>query len=183
MISGWTKMFGISLCLGAQIFQASMIVYEEKIMSKYTVPPLLVVGMEGTFGILFGVGLLAFLNAFHIENTAGAIYQIRNSTPLMCAVIGSIFSIAFFNFSGVTVTQKASAVSRSTIDVSRTILIWAVELRVGWNSFNMLELAGFFVLALGTMIYNRLLTFNFLDTLDSLEEGAALIKDKKSPKA
>merc|ERR1719235_736847 len=55
MISGWTKMFGISLCLGAQIFQASMLVYEEKIMSKYTVPPLFVVGMEGTFGIIFGV--------------------------------------------------------------------------------------------------------------------------------
>merc|ERR1719235_1694305 len=69
-VSGWTKMFGISLCLGAQVFQASMLVYEEKIMSKYTVPPLLVVGMEGTFGILFGMGLLAFLNTMHIENTA-----------------------------------------------------------------------------------------------------------------
>merc|ERR1719395_135076 len=113
---------------------------------------------------MFGVGLLAFLNAFHIENTAGAIYQISHSTPLMTAVIGSIFSIAFFNFSGVTVTQKASAVARSTIDVSRTILIWAVELAMGWNSFNMLQLAGFFVLALGTMIYNRLIVFSFLDT-------------------
>merc|ERR1719450_158592 len=26
----WTKIFGISLCLGAQVFQASMLVYEEK---------------------------------------------------------------------------------------------------------------------------------------------------------
>jgi len=59
-ISAWTKIFGISLCLGAQVFQASMIVYEEKIMSKYTVPPLLVVGMEGTFGIIFGITLLSF---------------------------------------------------------------------------------------------------------------------------
>jgi len=178
-VSGWTKLFGIGLCLGAQVFQASMLVYEEKIMSKYTVPPLLVVGMEGTFGIIFGVTLLGFLNAMHIENTAGAIYQIQHSTPLMMAVIGSIFSIAFFNFSGVTVTQKASAVSRSTIDVSRTILIWAVELMMGWNSFNMLQLAGFFVLALGTMIYNRLITFSVLDPLES--ESAVLIK--KSPKA
>merc|ERR1719395_338705 len=112
---------------------------------------------------MFGVGLLAFLNAFHIENTAGAIYQIRNSTPLMCAVIGSIFSIAFFNFSGVTVTQKASAVARSTIDVSRTILIWAVELALGWNHFNSLQLAGFIMLAIGTMLYNRILVFDFLD--------------------
>lgn len=171
------KIFGISLCLLAQVFQASMIVYEEKIMNKYTVPPLLVVGMEGSFGILFGIILLSFLNVMHYENTQGALYQISHSTPLLCAVIGSIFSIAFFNFSGVTVTQKASAVSRSTIDVSRTILIWAVELTLGWNSFNMLQLAGFVVLALGTMIYNRLITFAILDT--DLGEAAAILKDKQ----
>jgi len=54
--SGFTrKLTGIALCLGAQVFQASMLVYEEKVMSKYTVPPLYVVGMEGAFGILFGV--------------------------------------------------------------------------------------------------------------------------------
>merc|ERR1719440_785947 len=34
--SAMTKIFGIGLCLGAQVFQASMLVYEEKIMSKYT---------------------------------------------------------------------------------------------------------------------------------------------------
>merc|ERR1719386_539150 len=120
--------------------------------------------MEGAFGILFGVVLLCGLNAFHLENTPGAVYQITHSKPLLTAVIGSIFSIAFFNFSGVTVTQKASCVARSTIDVSRTIIIWAVELSLGWNGFNALQLAGFVVLALGTMIYNRIIVFSFLDT-------------------
>jgi hypothetical protein len=174
-VSNWTKMVGICLCLGAQIFQASMIVYEEKIMSKYTVPPLFVVGMEGAFGILFGVVLLSGLNAMHIENTAGAVYQISHCKPLLVAVIGSIFSIAFFNFSGVTVTQKSSAVARSTIDVSRTIIIWAVELAMGWNSFNMLQFVGFVAVALGTMIYNRIVTFSVLDTPDA-GELTALIK-------
>jgi len=176
-VSGWTKMFGISLCLGAQVFQASMLVYEEKIMSKYTVPPLLVVGMEGSFGIMFGLCLLTFLNAMHIENTAGAVYQITHSNPLLMAVVGSIFSIAFFNFSGVTVTQKSSAVARSTIDVSRTILIWAVELSLGWNSFNMLQFAGFIVLAIGTMLYNRIITFSALDP----NEDEMRLLNKKSP--
>lgn len=178
-VTAYTKIFGISLCLGAQVFQASMLVYEERIMSRYTVPPLLVVGMEGSFGILFGIMLLGLLNAMHIESTQGAIYQISHSSPLLIAVIGSIFSIAFFNFSGVTVTKKASAVARSTIDVSRTILIWAVELFLGWNSFNYLQLAGFFVLALGTMIYNRLIVFNFLDE----PEGVSIPILKDSQKA
>merc|ERR1740121_2324160 len=132
-------------------------------MSRYPAPPLLVVGMEGAFGIMFGMILLCFLNFFHIESTSAAIYQMQHSVPLTAAVIGSIFSIAFFNYSGVTVTQQASAVARSTIDVSRTIIIWAVELLMGWNAFNKLELAGFVILALGTMIYNRIIVIERLE--------------------
>lgn len=172
--SYWGKIFGISLCVSAQVFQASMLVYEEKIMSKYTIPPLQVVGMEGTFGILFGVILLTFLNQFHVESTPVAWYQMTHSTPLFVACVASIFSIAFFNFSGVTVTQQASAVSRSTIDVSRTILIWGVELSLGWNSFNMLQFAGFVVLALGTLIYNRLLVIPALEPKAELQSLIAI---------
>merc|ERR1740138_2031502 len=157
------KLFGIGLCITAQVFQASMLVYEEKIMSQYSVPPLQVVGMEGLFGIIFGMFLLSGLNYAGIESTPAAAYQMKHSLPLSIAVIGSIFSIAFFNFSGVTVTQNASAVARSTIDVSRTILIWMVELAVGWNAFNAIQLAGFVVLALGTLIYNRLVIITSLE--------------------
>lgn len=157
------SLMGIALCVFAQVFQASMLVYEEKIMSNYETHPLQVVGLEGTFGLIFGVVLLAFLRSFGIEDTDAAIYQIQHSAPLAIAVIGSIFSIAFFNCSGVTVTQKASAVARSTIDVSRTFLIWGVELYMGWNHFNVLELFGFMVLAAGTLIYNRLIVISSLE--------------------
>jgi len=170
------SILGISLCVGAQVFQASMLVYEEKIMSQYETNPLQVVGMEGAFGLLFGFVLLSFLNVFGIESTHEAMYQISHSVPLAIAVVGSIFSIAFFNFSGVTVTQKASAVARSTIDVSRTILIWAAELHMGWNTFNVLELVGFMILAVGTLLYNRLIVINSLEPRD---EGIPLNEKAK----
>merc|ERR1719375_2835767 len=148
-------------------------------MSKYPTPPLQVVGMEGTFGIFIGIGLLCVLNPLGIESTPQAVYQMSHSTPLLAAVIVSIFSIAFFNFSGVTVTQQASAVARSTIDVSRTVLIWAVELALGWNSFSPLQLAGFVVLAIGTMIYNRLIV---IEALDPSEEKLALVAKQDEKK-
>lgn len=157
------SIMGISLCVGAQVFQASMLVYEEKIMSQYETKPLQVVGLEGAFGLLFGFVLLLFLNTFGFESTPAAMYQISHSVPLAIAVVGSIFSIAFFNYSGVTVTKKASAVARSTIDVSRTILIWAAELQMGWNQFNVLELVGFMILAVGTLLYNRLIVLHSLE--------------------
>jgi len=157
------KLIGIGLCIFAQLFQASMIVYEEKIMSQYVTQPLQVVGMEGSWGIGVGIILLAILNPLGYESTPAAVYQIQHSSALFFAVIASIFSIAIFNFSGVTVTKQASAVARSTVDVSRTIVIWAVELALGWNSFNMIQLTGFVVLALGTLIYNHILVFPMLE--------------------
>merc|ERR1719428_1937567 len=157
------KVFGLSLCIFAQIFQASMIVYEEKIMSSYTIPPLQVVGMEGLFGLGIGFILLAIVNFLGMESTPAAFYQIASSRLLLLVIIASIFSIAFFNFSGVTVTQRASATARSTLDVSRTIIIWAVELALGWHAFSKLQLAGFVLVACGTMIYNRLVVIKCLD--------------------
>mmetsp|Transcript_113907 Transcript_113907/g.332848 ORF Transcript_113907/g.332848 Transcript_113907/m.332848 type:complete len:359 (-) Transcript_113907:43-1119(-) len=157
------RLTGIALCIGAQVFQASMLVYEEKIMSRFSIPPLQVVGMEGTCGIFVGILLLGVLNALSVESTSVALYQMTHSTPLMAAVLGSIVSIAVFNYSGVTVTQQASAVARSTIDVSRTILIWVVELSLHWNHFSVLQLLGFAVLAVGTLIYNRLIVVQALE--------------------
>lgn len=167
--SAKAQMFGITLCITAQVFQASMLVYEEKIMSRYPIPPLRVVGMEGLFGILIGGVVLVGLNAFAIESTPAAVYQLQHSAPLAIAATGSIFSIAFFNFAGVTVTQQASAVARSTIDVSRTILIWTIELAMGWNSFSVLQLIGFVVVAFGTMLYNRMIVVPMLEPAGETE--------------
>jgi len=125
----------------------------------------------------FGVVILSVLNATGTESTPEAIYQMRHSGPLTLAIIGSIFSIAFFNFSGVTVTHRASATARSTIDVSRTIIIWAVELAVGWNKFNVLQLVGFVIVALGTLIYNRLIVIKALEP--SLEASPLALDPNK----
>jgi len=150
---------GLGFTICAQLFQASMLVYEEKVMKNadYHVEPMQMVGMEGLWGCVIGVVLLTGLNYTGGEDTFGAVYQMQHSTPLLLSIIGSIFSIAFFNWSGITVTQKASATARSTIDSSRTILIWVVELALHWNKFNPEQMLGFFLLASGTMIYNQII--------------------------
>merc|ERR1719160_567232 len=157
--SGSHIALGLGFTIGAQLFQASMLVYEEKVMKNadYHVEPMQMVGMEGLWGCVIGIVLLTGLNITGIEDSRGAMYQMQNSMPLLMSIIGSIFSIAFFNWSGVTVTQKASATARSTIDSSRTILIWVVELALHWNKFNPEQMLGFVLLASGTMIYNQII--------------------------
>jgi drug/metabolite transporter (DMT)-like permease len=162
---GGNLALGISLVIFGQFWQACMVVYEEKIMSKYHVEPLFCVGMEGFFGILICTALLL---GFHYllpgyQNTPGHFYQLSQSSALIWSVIGSFIAVAVFNYSGATITQKASATARTTIQLSSTITIWMVELAVGWAKFNALQLFGFFFVAAGTVLYNRIVVIPFLE--------------------
>jgi len=76
--------------------------------------------------------------------------------------VGIIISIAFFNGFGVAVTKHASAAQRSTIDTSRTVLIWLFFLILGKESFHFLQLAGFILLVFGTLVYNEIITVPIL---------------------
>merc|ERR1740120_583580 len=121
------------------------------------------VGLEGLFGCVIGVALLASLQRTGFEKSTEAMYMLQSSGWLQFGCVASMFSIAFFNWSGVTVTQQASAVARSTIDVSRTSLIWIAELLLHWNTFSWLQLAGFTVLVIGTLIYNAIIRLEALE--------------------
>jgi len=166
---------GIFFCVFAQVFQGSMFVYEEKIMSQHTVAPLQVVGMEGFFGIFISAAILACLQPFGYANTPGAWHQIKSSPVLMASIIGSMLAVALFNFAGATVTQKSSAVARTTIKISSTITIWMVELAMGWNTFSLIQLAGFVFVAMGTLVYNGIIELPLLEPASKkfLEEEVA----------
>merc|ERR1719174_3432757 len=117
-------------------------------MSQYTVLPLQVVGMEGLFGVLISAVLLTTLQLLVYANTPGALHQIKSSPMLLLSVLGSMLAVAIFNFAGATVTQKSSAVARTTIKISSTITIWMAELFFGWNTFSPLQFGGFVLVAL-----------------------------------
>lgn len=158
-----TTLFGIGLCVAGQIFQAGMLVIEEKFLSNYTVPPLQMVGFEGMFGCLIGIVLMAGLTRTGYESAPQAMWMVEHNPVIMAGAVASMFSIAFFNWSGVTVTSQSSATARATIDVSRTALIWVVELALAWNTFSLLQFCGFVVLVTGTLIYNHILVIKVLE--------------------
>jgi hypothetical protein len=55
------------------------------------------------------------------------------------------------------ITKYASAAQRSTVDTSRTLVIWIVFIFMGTEHFLVGELAGFVLLVLGTLIYNEII--------------------------
>ncbi|XP_032669164.1 solute carrier family 35 member F6 [Odontomachus brunneus] len=159
---------GDLLIIFAQVITAAQMVVEEKYVGGLDIPALQAVGWEGIFGFI-GICLLMIpLNYIKVpppfsdnsrntlEASVEALIQIGNSSYLLIAVIGIAFSIAFFNFAGISVTKEISATTRMILDSVRTFIIWAFSLAVGWQVFHYLQVIGFIVLLIGMACYNNI---------------------------
>lgn len=156
-------LLGDVLVVAAQVVAAVQFIVEEKLLSKYDVEPLECVGYEGLWGFLMTVVVLVismFVKGSDygvFENSFAAFSQMGQSGALTGSVIGSILSIAFFNFFGISITKRISSTTRSTIDSCRTLFVWVVSLLLGWEVFHWLEVGGFVILVTGTFLYNEVI--------------------------
>lgn len=107
-------LLGDIIIVAAQVIVAVQMVVEEKFLGKHNVPALQAVGWEG----IFGITIMSFLcivfyhipgpRAGHFEDINDAVLQISNSWQIVLAICGTIVSIAFFNFSGISVTKEVN---------------------------------------------------------------------------
>lgn len=157
---------GDLLIVIAQIITATQMVIEEKYVTGLDIPPLQAVGLEG----IFGFTVLACLQVpFYfikvgppfsdnyrgvLEDAIDAFVQMGNNYLLIFAILGTILSIAFFNFAGISVTKELSATTRMVLDSVRTIFIWMLSLGFTWQQFHWLQLLGFAFLLFGMCLYN-----------------------------
>ncbi|XP_020289377.1 solute carrier family 35 member F6 [Pseudomyrmex gracilis] len=172
---------GDLLIILAQIITAVQMVVEENYVGKQDIPALQAVGWEGIFGVI-GISLaLIPLNYIAapppfadnsrgtLEATSEAFTEIGGSYKLVIAVIGIAFSIAFFNFAGISVTKEMSATTRMILDSVRTIIIWIFSLSFQWQTFHYMQLIGFVILLIGMACYNNIvipqLIKNYLNRL------------------
>jgi len=143
--------FGIILLLISQLFAGSMFVVEEYFVGDYYLDPLKVVGLEGMWGVFYYLTLLPFMQMIHcggdsglnkmcsygyLENSSYAFYQMSENHAIIWLSVSAMISIAFFNVFGITTTKVASAAQRSTIDTSRTLIIWIASCLLGLEVFH-----------------------------------------------
>jgi len=161
-----------------QFSNAVQMVVEESYIKSRNYNPLNVVGMEGILGVvLMGLAILpalyfvpdvGLIGANFNEDSLDALVQIYNSVILIVFVLLYLLSIAFYNFFGLSVTKQLTAVHRTLIDACRTICVWIIEIILyyfvshdygeSWNTpWSFLQLGGFVLLLLGTLIYNGVL--------------------------
>jgi hypothetical protein len=162
-------LIGDILIICAQIITATQMVYEERFVGSMNIPSLQAVGFEGTFGFLVLSLLLIpmyfitvpppFANNPRgvLEDPIDAFYMIKNNLLLLVPITGTIFSIAFFNFAGISVTKEISATTRMVLDSIRTLVIWGFSIAIGWQKFHYLQVIGFVNLLFGMCVYNNII--------------------------
>ncbi|CAL1686657.1 unnamed protein product [Lasius platythorax] len=168
-ISANSIITGDLLIIFAQVITAVQMVVEEKYMGEQDIPALQAIGWEGIFGCI-GISIalipLNYITALPpfadnsrgtLEATTEALIEIGSSSKLVIAVIGIAFSIAFFNFAGISVTKEMSATTRMILDSVRTIVIWAFSLAFQWQVFHYMQLIGFLILLIGMACYNNII--------------------------
>lgn len=173
-----SPLIGIGLIIAAQLVQGTQIVVEEVLLNKVEAPPLLIVGMEGFWGILemaIMLTVIYFIPGKDIggcwENTLDSFIMVSNDVVLIVFLLFYFVAILFYNYFGMCVTQCLSSVNRTIIEAGRTACIWLADLlmyyvitagtpyQLGewWTDWSVLELAGFLVVFTGTLIYNDFL--------------------------
>lgn len=123
-------------------------------MKSYTIEPLMAVGWEGAFGALSILLCMPFLALFASSSPffdfPRGWHQIAGHSDVILASVLIMFSIASFNFFGLSVTYRVSATARSTTDTCRTLGIWIVSLALGWEHlawpYSVLQVLGFALL-------------------------------------
>ena len=143
--------FGIALLLISQCFTGAMFIVEEKLLSQYYLDPFKVVGTEGMWGVLYYLialpimqsikcggttGLGKMCNFGYLENSSYCFSQMAADGTIIWLGAGMMASIAIFNVCGITTTKYATAAQRSTIDTSRTLIIWIMSVLLGLESFH-----------------------------------------------
>ncbi|KAI8068236.1 hypothetical protein BC940DRAFT_299480 [Gongronella butleri] len=172
---------GVVLVLGAQVFTATQFVFEEKVLSRYSVTPLKAVGLEGTFGFISVLTALPILHVFlrgksdHFDMYQG-FHDFFDHPGVWQTGVAISLSIAFFNWFGLSVTRTASATVRSTIDTTRTLFIWMVSLYLGWEHFSWIQVLGFVVMVTGTFYFNGVLKWPFVEREAEPEERRPLLE-------
>lgn len=167
--SGDLVIFGIALVILAELIQAGQFVVEEHILSKHPIVPLQLVYIEGFYGTTILLTIMVILNYIlgailpkhefldNPFNMAESFAQLFSSKQVLISSVCIMASIATFNFCGISLTHRISATARSTVDTSRTLLVWLCAITMGWESFKLLQFMGFATLVFGTLCFNGVL--------------------------
>lgn len=163
-------LIGYGLILLALFGNGLHFVYQEHLIRKYEVEPLMIVGAEGLFGVLISLAFIPLLGLIPcnlgtqicvlkesgdsvVQNAGVYLQEVLSNGIILAGVLILIVSMATYNSVGVTIAKYMNSLTRAICDVSRTVIIWMVGIVVTatlesdnksfrWESLNEWQIVG-----------------------------------------
>lgn len=193
-----TSIWGILLVVLSQLFTAVQFIYEESLMKQYRCHPIKAIAWEGIWGCCYTVTLLIIFQFIEcansstslfvqeictkdnkgkwtVENTIFAFQQIGDNSLILGMSLLFICSISVFNVAGIAVAKYTTGTARAVIDSVRTVVVWAFFLMEFLpesvrETFSWIQLIGFILLVIGTLIYNKVIPLPFWISVTTEQE-------------
>lgn len=209
-----TSIWGIILVILSQLFTAMQFIYEESLMKQYICHPIKAIGWEGIWGCSYTVILLIIFpfigcpngstssfvqqictkdnkGKWSIENIHFAFKQFGDSYLLIGMTFLFVLSISIFNVAGISVSKYTTGTARAVIDSVRTVVVWGFFL-MGFlpsnlrETFSWIQLVGFILLVIGTLIYNKVISLAFcisenddnINSADQIQDHQGIKKEE-----
>jgi len=194
--SSSSPLIGVALILCGAFVQGLQYAFEERVMAgDVGAPPLLVIAMEGVWGLLVcTVVLYPACWAAGLEDPTDTWAMIAHSPQIQLVFALYFVSVFSYNLLAVLVTYMLNSVWHAILDNFRPITVWGTDLVIfyvcshgrfgeAWDfPGSYIQLAALGVLLYGTAVYNgsvKLPGFAYPDDVD--EEPAALVKPSWRP--
>ncbi|KAJ1956325.1 hypothetical protein EC988_001411 [Linderina pennispora] len=148
---------GVTLVLVSQLLSAFQYISEDIILERFSVAPVEVAGHEGFFGI--SAILLALLPLYLTSQPTGffdiveAARQVISHQRLWVSMLCFLMTQATASVCALLVIGFWGATARATIDQCRTLVVWAISMGLGWESFSAVQAAGFAAVVYGNFAY------------------------------
>jgi len=169
-------LYGAFMVVIGQLFQASGIAVEERLLSTTNLKADELVGLEGLLGVLL-VAIVALPAANYItgtdvqgreENLVDTVTMITNSPSVAALLVVDTLAVGLFNVGGMTISPGLDPVFLTVVESLRTLLVWAVDLalyylvdidgagQIGerFGRYSWMQGVGFVLLVAGSLVYS-----------------------------
>jgi len=160
---------------GVKSFQT---ILEERLLHDRKITGSELTGLEGIWGFYVSTFIsLPICNVLSpggrlglYENTLESFEMISMSAVLRNLLIGFFISVTLFSYSGLLITEFSTAIHRNMYEIIRPLPVWLLSLAARYltgiegvgetvDRYTILEMAGFAISVIGSIIYNRVWRF------------------------
>ena len=127
---------GIGMCVISLFTQATQLIIEEYVLKNFQIDCQRLVGLEGTFGMVW-ISVIIFVASFfqcpnilmcdmygYMEDPITGFSQIFRNSEIFIVTIVIVMAIVFININGMVLTKYVSCVFSAFMNATRTITVW-----------------------------------------------------------